>query len=65
MSRTPLADVNVKEERGLTPLHAAALNDADIVKLLIDFGAVVNAISEQGITPLHNATYVGDYDTVR
>jgi len=60
---TVTATVDLAEERGLTPLHAAALNDYEIVQLLVDHGAQVNALSEQGVSPLHNATYVGDLES--
>lgn len=66
------ADVNAREERGLTPLHAAAINDgvereivADAVRALIEAGADVNALSEKGHTPVFLADHGGHVDVVR
>lgn len=50
------ADVNARDDEGLTPLHAAASrNSVDVVRLLIEAGADVNARSNNGETPLFNA----------
>ena len=52
------ADVNVKNEGGYMPLHAAAeKNAAEFAKLLIANGADVNAKGEDGRTPLDFAIY--------
>ena len=50
-------DINARDENGSTPLHWAALEGhKDIVELLINRGAEVNATSEiGGWTPLHMA----------
>jgi ankyrin repeat protein len=50
------ADVDARDDEGLTPLHAAASrNSVDVLQILIDAGADVNAASDQGETPLYNA----------
>ena len=46
-------DVNVKRDRGETPLHIAAIfSRYQIAKLLISKGADVNARNDDGFTPL-------------
>jgi ankyrin repeat protein len=51
------ADVNAKNTKALTPLHAAAMaGDKEMVALLIANGADINARSEDGWTPLHLAS---------
>ena len=51
-------DVNVKRDRGETPLHIAAIfSRYEIAKLLISKGADVNARNDDGFTPLHQAAY--------
>ena len=51
-------DVNVKRNRGETPLHLAAIfSHYEIAKLLISKGADVNARNDDGFTPLHQAAY--------
>jgi len=54
-------DVNVRDQRGMTLLHLAAINGhTDIAALLINKGANVNArIEEDGMTPLHGAAVSG------
>jgi len=48
------ADVNVKDQKGKTPLHIVAAVKPSIEKmqLLIDNGADVNAVDQDGKTPL-------------
>lgn len=54
------ADVNSKNEDGLTPLHVAAVrNRGAVVKLLIDHGADVNTKTEDGQTLLHHVAREG------
>ena len=50
-------DINARDENGSTPLHIASLNGQEqVVELLINRGAEVNATSEiGGWTPLHMA----------
>jgi ankyrin repeat protein len=52
------ADLEARDEYGDTVLHRAAMNDrgAEIVRLLLDRGAKVNAKNHQGWTPLHRVT---------
>jgi ankyrin repeat protein len=46
-------DVNVKRDRGETPLHIAArFSYYEVAKLLISKGANVNAETDSGATPL-------------
>jgi cytohesin len=47
------ANVNVRDNRGATPLHrAAGLGDKGKGELLISHGADVNATNSSGLTPL-------------
>jgi len=51
-------DVNVKRNRGETPLHIAArFSYYEVAKLLISNGADVNVRNDSGLTPLHEAAY--------
>ena len=48
------ADVNIKDQYGITPLHYASyFGYSDLLKILIKTGAKVNARDENGNTPLH------------
>jgi cytohesin len=50
------ADVNAKDDGGVTPLHTAALHGYnELAELLIAAGADVNAKDNSGYTPLHEA----------
>ncbi len=53
------ADPNVRNFRGETPLHRAAIRnpDLDVSRTLIGAGADVNAQDEKGTTPLHRAAH--------
>lgn len=52
-------------ETGNTLLHTAArMGNSKMLKLLIDFGANVNAVSKKGYTPLHVAAWSGHVECV-
>lgn len=51
---------------GLSPLHLACVKEnADIVKMLIDKGAAVNASTIEKLTPLHVAIYHGNLEVIQ
>jgi ankyrin repeat protein len=51
------ADVHAVSDMGKTPLHMATQTGrSDMVKLLLDGGALVNKKRRLGLTPLHYAT---------
>ena len=62
------AKVDLKNKKGSTPLLLACLNEevtnksemTKLFKLLVDFGADVNANDNNGSTPLHAAAAVGN-----
>jgi ankyrin repeat protein len=59
------ADINVRDERGRTLLHFAALNGHnDVARLLLTKGADVNATDEIGFTPIHCAALKGHKELV-
>jgi len=50
------ADVDARDEAGLTPLHVAVMQDRlDGIRVLLELGADPNATDEAGYTPLHHA----------
>lgn len=52
--------------RGGTPLQCAAFwGRLEIAKMLIEFGADVNAKSDDNVTPLHEAVRLGNVDIVK
>jgi len=54
------ANINAKDDIGLTPLHRAAIYDHKIlVKLLLANKAEVNDRADNGFTPLHYAAING------
>jgi len=55
------ADVNAKDDEGMTPLHnASTWGHKEIVELLITEGADVNAMDDDGNTPMHFAIFNGN-----
>ena len=47
------ANVNVRDKRGITPLHrAAALGFTPVVEKLLESGADINALDNERNTPL-------------
>ena len=59
------ADVDAKDEGGLTPLHNAAYEGhKETVELIIANGADVNAKDEGGLTPLHTTALEGNKEVV-
>ncbi|KAJ3994917.1 ankyrin repeat-containing domain protein [Lentinula boryana] len=60
------ADVNRKNDKGLTPLHyAASKSRINIGKLLISRGADINAKDKANQTPLHRAATTGSVGFIR
>ncbi len=50
----------------MTPLHKAALwGQKETVKMLLDWGADINARDEKGETPLYKASFRGKWDVVQ
>ena len=57
------ADVNLGDDNGYTPLHAACTGGlTDMVNLLIEYGANVNVIGTGNYTPLQAAACMGKKD---
>jgi ankyrin repeat protein len=60
------ADVNVRDQRGETPLHKSIIYDRSkrqkIKSILIKNGANVNSTDNYGTTPLHTAVSFGKVD---
>ena len=57
------AELNTKDASGWTPLHvASAHNDVELVRLLLNRGARVNATDNQGHSPLKWARETGSRD---
>ncbi|MBL7765464.1 MAG: ankyrin repeat domain-containing protein [Chitinophagaceae bacterium] len=57
--------VNLKDDRGLTPLHHAAAGNIDVVRFLVKKGAKINAQSKNGSTPLYVAARFGKTDIAK
>jgi len=57
----PRSDVNLKDAEGWAPIHLAVYTlNPDILSILIENGADVNATTKMGITPLHLVVTKGD-----
>lgn len=57
------ADVNAKDENGMTPLLLAISNkQVDLAKFLIEKGADINLADRQGVVPLFRALWNKDLD---
>jgi ankyrin repeat protein len=63
------ADVNLRNEAGATALHQVGAlefnQQTDYARLLIDFGADLDAVDGKGSTPLHIAVANGNLGVVR
>lgn len=58
--------INMPGAQKKTPLHHACINgDPEVVRLLLQHGASVNAKTSDGHTPLHAACQSGNLQTVR
>ena len=58
------ADVNARTDvDGATPLHIAS--DAEVISILIDCNADINAEDDEGLSPVHRAVRQGNVDRVR
>lgn len=59
-------NINVCNGEGYTALHIASLHgQVDIVKLLLNNGAIPNIVTRKGLTPLHLACQTGRLEIVK
>jgi hypothetical protein len=59
------ANVNARNDKGMSPLQIAAVKSRiDVVSLLLENGAAINASDNEGRTSLHNAATNGDSEIV-
>ena len=60
------ADVNVRNEWGVTPLHFAAIHNRNpaLIDVLVRGCADVNAQDENGFTPLHAAAAYNEFAVI-
>lgn len=60
------ADVNFQKDQNNAPLHyAVEVQDLQIIKLLIQNFAELNAKNQKGQTALHKACNCGNYEIVK
>ncbi|WP_339045609.1 ankyrin repeat domain-containing protein [Candidatus Mesenet endosymbiont of Agriotes lineatus] len=58
-------DVNIKDDKGHTPLHKAVLyQHCNLIRVLIELGAKVNTKGVYGWTPLHSAVLTHNLEMV-
>lgn len=57
------ADVHIKDDGGLVPLHnAASFGHVEVVQLLLNYGSNVNALDHWKYTPIAEAASKGKVD---
>jgi ankyrin repeat protein len=60
------ANVNTRDQDGYTPLHLASSDgNVNVVRVLLDAGAIVDATNIDGYTPLHYASSDGHVNMAR
>ncbi|KAJ8769478.1 hypothetical protein K2173_002968 [Erythroxylum novogranatense] len=60
------ANVNYRDQYGLTALHAAAIKGhRDVVSMLVEYGLDLECSDNEGHTPLHLAVEGGSLETVK
>ncbi len=59
------ANIDAADQRGMTSLHYASMDDIRTVRFLVGKGANINAESEGGATPLMSALSEGRFDVAR
>ncbi|KAJ5185056.1 ATPase inhibitor IATP mitochondria [Penicillium cf. griseofulvum] len=57
------ADLNIRDQDGMSLLHLASSNGVETAKLLVEKGADIEAKDEKGETPLHVACWNGQVET--
>lgn len=56
-------DLNAEDNKGLTPLHYAAIHGSFcVVQYLLEVNANIDAKDLDGLTPLHHARLNSNYD---
>jgi len=60
------ADVNAQDRENISALHWAVISmSTDVVRVLIDHGAIVKTVNAYHQTPLHSAVFRGSFDCLR
>jgi len=57
--------LNLKDKRGLTPLHYAATNNLEVVKFFVQKGADIDAQGFNGTTPLYSSARFGKIEIAK